>query len=156
MGAAMAREYDDDDWDDLDEREEEEKPGLLTTTRILVALAVVVVVAIVVARFVTHEKPEFSEISPRLIGVWMTTQPEFNDQYVEFEKNRVIFGTGGTGEVKFKVSGMDTEKIGDIEKYTVFYSDLAGTKRFVSLFLDEPGEVLRFTDSAEARWTRYE
>ena len=88
-------------------------------------------------------------------GLWTTTHPEYNDRYVEFEKNRVIFGTGGTGVVKFMVSGMDVEKIGDIDHYTVFYRDLAGTRHIVDLFLDEPGEVLRFTDSAEARWTRF-
>lgn len=144
-----------DDWDDFEELEEEEKPGILTTTRILVALLVVVVVAIVAARLFLSEKPEFAEITPRLFGLWTTTHPEFNDRYVEFEQNRVIFGTGGTGVVKFKVSGMDTEKIGDIDHYTVFYRDLAGTRHAVDVFLDQPGEVLRFTDSAEARWTRF-
>jgi len=153
----MARSHydDEDDWDDLDEIEEEQKPGILTTTRILVALMVVIVGAIVVARFVTHDKPEFAEITPRLIGIWITTQPELNDHYVEFEQKRVIFGTGGTGEVKYKVSGVDTEKIGEIDQYTVFYSDLAGTRHTVRVFLDEPGQVLRFTDSAAARWTRF-
>ena len=58
--------------------------------------------------------------------------------------------------VKFKVSGMDAEKIGDIDHYTLFYRALAGTRLFVDVFLDEPGEVLRFTDSAEVRWTRFE
>jgi len=67
---------------------------------------------------------------------------------VEFQKNRVIFGTGGTGVVKFEVSGMDAEKVGDIDRYTVFYRDLAGTRLFVDVLLDESGEVLRFTDSA--------
>jgi len=153
----MAKRYDDDDdWDDFEEYEEEEGPGIITTTRILVALLVVVVVTVVAARLVMWEKPEFSELTPRLFGLWTTTYPEFNDRYVEFEKNRVIFGTGGTGVVKFKVSGMDVEKIGDIDRYTVFYRDLAGTRLTVDVFLDEPGEVLRFTDSAEARWTRFE
>jgi hypothetical protein len=154
MGAAMAKRHD-DDWDDFEEYEEEVEPGILTTTRILVALLVVFVVAIVAARLVLWEKPEFPEVTPRLFGLWTTTHPEFNDRYVEFEKNRVIFGTGGTGVVKFMVSGMDVEKIGDIDHYTVFYRDLAGTRHIVDLFLDEPGEVLRFTDSAEARWTRF-
>ncbi len=154
MGAAMAKRHD-DDWDDFEEYEEEVEPGILTTTRILVALLVVFVVAIVAARLVLWEKPEFLEVTPRLFGLWTTTHPEFNDRYVEFEKNRVIFGTGGTGVVKFMVSGMDVEKIGDIDHYTVFYRDLAGTRHIVDLFLDEPGEVLRFTDSAEARWTRF-
>jgi len=151
----MARRELDDDWDDFEEYEEEKEPGVLTTTRILVGLLVVVVAAILVARLVLWEKPGFAEVTPRLFGLWTTTHPEFNDRYVEFEQNRVIFGTGGTGVVKFKVSGMDAEKIGDIDHYTVYYSDLAGTKHLVDVFLDEPGEVLRFTDSAEARWTRY-
>jgi len=154
----MARRYDDDDdWDEIEEFEEEEQePGILTTTRILVGLLVVVVVAIVVARLVLLEKPEFAEVTPRLFGLWTTSHPEYTDQYVEFRRDTVTFGTGGTGVVKFKVSGMDTEKVGDIDRYTVFYRDLAGTKHTVGLFLDEPGVVLRFTDSAEARWTRYE
>ncbi len=157
MGAAMAKRYDDeDDWDEIGEFEEEAEPGILTTPRILVALLVVFVFAIVAARLVLWEKPEFSELSPRLFGLWTTTYPELNDQYVEFEKNRVIFGTGGTGVVKFTVSGMNAEKVGDIDHYTVFYRDLAGTRHMVDVFLDEPGEVLRFTDSAEARWTRFD
>ena len=157
MGAAMAKRYDDDDdWDDFEEFEEEVEPGILTTTRILVALLVVFVVAIVAARLVLWEKPEFSELTPRLFGLWTTTYPEFNDRYVEFEKNRVIFGTGGTGVVKFKVSGMDVVKVGDIDHYTVFYRDLAGTRHSVDVFLDQPGKVLRFTDSADARWTRFD
>jgi hypothetical protein len=150
------REFDDEDWDELEELEEEEqKPGILSTTRILVALLVVVFVTIVVARLVLFEKPEFAELTPRLFGLWTTTHPEFNDRYVEFRKNTVIFGTGGTGVVKYNVSGMDAEKIGDIDHYTVYYRDLAGTKHIVNLFLDEPGEVLRFTDNADARWTRF-
>jgi hypothetical protein len=148
------REYD-DDWDDFEEYEEEEEPGILITTRILVGLLVVVVVAVMVARLILWDKPEFAEVTPRLFGLWTTTHPEFNDRYVEFEKNRVIFGTGGTGVVKFRVSGMDVEKIGDIDHFTVFYKDLAGAKHTVDVILDEAGEVLRFTDSAEARWTRF-
>jgi len=152
----MANRYDDEaEWDDFEEYEEEVEPGILTTARVLVVMLAVFVVAIVAARLVLWEKPEFSEVSPRLFGLWTTTHPEFNDRYVEFERNRVIFGTGGTGVVKFNVSGMDTEKIGDIDHYTVFYRDLAGTRHTVDVFLDEPGEMLRFTDSAEARWTRF-
>jgi hypothetical protein len=153
----MARRVYDDDWDDdeLDELEIEEEPGILTTTRILVGLLVAIVVAIVVARIVLFEKPEFAEVTPRLFGLWTTSHPEYSDRYVEFQKNTVIFGTGGTGVVKYKVSGMDTEKVGDVDRYTIFYRDLAGTKHEVNLFMEEPGEILRFTDSAEVRWTRW-
>ena len=151
------REFDDDDWDDFEEFEEEEKePGVLTTTRILVGLLVLVVVAIVVARLVLSETPEHAEITPRLIGLWTSSHPDFSDRYVEFQRKSVVFGTGGTGVVKFKVLGMDAEKIGDVDHFTVFYRDLAGTKHIADMLLDEPGKVLRFTDSAGARWTRFE
>lgn len=154
----MARRYDDDDdWDEIEEIEElEEEPGILTTTRILVGLLLVIVVAIVVGRMVFWEKPEFTELTPRLFGIWTTTHPEFTDQYVEFRRGTVIFGTGGTGVVKFKILGMDADKVGDNDHYTVSYRDLAGTKHYVDMLLDESGEVLRFTDNAEARWIRYE
>ena len=152
------REYD-EDWDDSGEIEaleiEEEEPGVLTTTRILIGFLVLVVIAIVVARIVVWEKPDFSEITPRLIGLWTTSHPEYTDRYVEFQRNFVIFGTGGTGGVKFAVIGMDAEEVGDIDRYTVHYRDLAGTRHRVGMFLDEAGVVLRFTDSADAHWTRF-
>jgi hypothetical protein len=154
-----ARRYDDeDDWDELDELEEleEEDSGVLTTTRILVGLLVVVLIAIVAARLMLWEKPEFSEVSPALIGIWTTTHPEYNDEYVEFRKETVKFGLGGTREVKFKVGGMDIDKVGDIDQFVIYYRDLAGTPHEVQMFLDESGQVLRFTDSAEARWTRWQ
>jgi hypothetical protein len=154
----MAAERYDDDWDEddeLDELELEEEPGVLTTTRILIGLLVVVLIAIIAARLMLWEKPEFAELSPALIGLWTTTHPEYNDRYVEFRKDTIKFGLGGTREVKFKIQGMDVDKVGDIDQFVIFYHDLAGTPHEVQMFLDESGDVLRFTDSAEARWTRW-
>ena len=153
----MARRAYDEDWDDeeLDEFETEGKPGILTTPRILMGLFVVVLVSIVVARLVLVEKPEFAEVTPRLFGLWTTAHPEYSDQYVEFQKNAVIFGTGGTGYVKYQVLGMDTEKVGDVDQYTILYKDLAGKRHEVNLFMEKHGEVLRFTDQADVRWKRW-
>ena len=154
----MARRGYEEDWDDehLEELEIEEEPGILTTTRILLGLLVVVMITIVAARLILFEKPEFAEVTPRLFGLWTTSHPHYTDRYVEFRKNEVVFGTGGTGVVKFKVSGMDAEKVGDVDRYTIHYRDLAGTRHAVSLFLDERGETLRFTDSADVRWIRWQ
>lgn len=153
----MARRAYDDDWDDeeVGELKIGEEPGVLTTTRILVGMLVVILILIVVARLVLFEKPEFAEVTPRLFGLWTTSHPEYSDRYVEFQKNTVTFGTGGTGVVKYEVYGMDTDKVGDIDRYTIFYRDLAGTKREATLFIEEPGQILRFTDHAEVRWTRW-
>ena len=57
--------------------------------------------------------------------------------------------------VNYKVYGMDTEKVGDVDRYTIIYRDLAGTKHEVNLFMEETGDVLRFTDAAEAHWIRW-
>jgi hypothetical protein len=153
----MAKRHDDDDWDDIEELEAEElEPGILTTTRILVGLLVVIVLVIVLARLVFWENPEFSEVSPRLFGMWTTSNPDFNDQFVEFRRDTVIFGTGGTGMVKYKVSGMDVDEVGDLTQYTIFYRDLAGNDHTVDVFLDAPGQVLRFTDNADVFWSRFE
>jgi hypothetical protein len=150
----MARKYNDDDWDDLEDLEEQ-KPGVLSTTRILVGLLVVVILAIAVARLVLWQEPEFSEVTPRLYGLWTTSHPDFNDQYFEFRKDTVIIGTGGTGVVKYEVDGMDTHEVGDLDQYTIFYHDLAGKTHVLDMLVDEPGEVMRFTDSADAYWTRF-
>jgi hypothetical protein len=150
------RRIDEDDWDDFEEVEEkEQKPGILTTSRILVGLAVAVVVVLVVARL-SAEKPQYSEVTPRLIGLWTCQHPEFSDQYVEFRRDAIVFGTGGTGVVKNKVSGMNVEKMGGADRYTIFYRDMAGTELYKDILLDETGMVLRFTDSADTLWTRYE
>ena len=150
------RRFDDDDWDDFDEVEEKEpKPGILTTSRILVGLVVAVVIVLVVTRLST-EKPQYSEVAPRLIGLWTCQHPELSDRYVEFRRDAIIFGTGGTGVVKYKVSGMNAEKLGGTDRYTIFYRDLAGTSLSKDILLDERGQVLRFTDNADALWTRYE
>jgi hypothetical protein len=153
----MARRAYDDDWDDeeLDELETEEGPGILTTPRILVGLLVIILISIFVARFVLVEKPEFAEVTPRLFGLWTTAHPEYSDQYVEFKKNTVIFGTGGTGFVIYRVLGMDTEKVGDVDRYTIYYRDMAGRRHEANLFMEEPGEILRFTDQADVRWKRW-
>ena len=150
------RRIDEDDWDDFEEIEEQEpKPAILTTSRILVGLVVAVVIALVAARLST-EKPQYVEVTPRLIGLWTCDHPEFSDRYVEFRRDAVIFGTGGTGVVKYKVSGMNAEKLGGTDRYTVFYRDLAGTSLHKDILLDGSGKVLRFTDNADALWTRYE
>jgi len=115
-------EYNDDEWDDFEECiEEERSQGLLSTTRILAAAGVLVVVALVAATIIAYP--------PRLIGLWTCDDPAQSDFYVEFRREFVIFGTGGTGDVKCRVLGLDTEKAGDADHFTVRYRDMAGIRQ---------------------------
>jgi hypothetical protein len=148
-------EYNDDEWDEFEEEIEEERPqGFLSTTRILAAAGVLVVVALVAATIIAYDPPDLREVPPRLIGLWTCDDPAQSDFYVEFRREFVIFGTGGTGDVKCRVLGLDTEKAGDADHFTVRYRDMAGIRHRRSMLLDETGTVLRFTDRPSVRWSR--
>ena len=147
--------YNDDEWDDFEEEIEEVRPpGILSTTRILVGLAVLMVVSVVAAKIIGYDPPDLSEVPPQLIGLWSCDDPDQSDHYVEFRREFIIFGTGGTGDLKCRVSGLDTEKTGNVDRFTVRYRDMAGIKHRISMLLDESGTVLLFTDQPSVRWSR--
>ena len=150
-------EYSDDEWDEFEEEVEEERPqGLLSTTRILAGLAVLVVVAVVATKIIDYDPPDLREVPPRLIGLWTCDDPARSDHYVEFRREFVIFGNGGAGDIKCRVSGLDAEKVGNVDQFTVRYRDMAGIKHRTTMLLDESGTVLRFTDQPSVQWSRLE
>jgi len=150
-------EYNDDEWDEFEEEVEEERSqGPLSTTRILAGLAVLVVVAVVAAKIIDYDPPDLREVPPRLIGLWTCDDPARSDHYVEFRREFVIFGNGGAGDIKCRVSGLDAEKVGNVDQFTVRYRDMAGIKHRTTMLLDESGTVLRFTDQPSVQWSRLE
>ncbi len=112
------------------------------------------VVAVVAARMISLDSPDVTEMPPQLLGLWSCDDPARSDHYVEFRREFVVFGRGGTSAVKFRVSGIDVEKVGTVDGFTVRYRDLAGVKHRTSMLLDESGTVLRFNDEPSVRWTR--
>jgi hypothetical protein len=147
--------FNDDAWDDLEAQNEKKRPpGALTTPRILVGVAVLAVVAVVAARMISLDPPDLTEMPLQLIGLWSCDDPARSDHYVEFRREFVVFGRGGTSAVKFRVSGIDVEKVGTVDGFTVLYRDLAGVKHRTSMLLDESGTVLRFNDDPSVRWSR--
>ena len=150
-------EYNNDEWNEFEEEiEEERSQGLFSTTRILAALAVLVVVAVVAAKIIAYDPPDLREVPPQLIGLWTCDDPARSDHYVEFRPEFVIFGKGGAGDLKCRVSGLDAEKVGNIDRFTVRYRDMAGIKHRTSMLLDESGTALRFTDRPVVIWSRVE
>ncbi len=145
-----------DDWDDDEPTKPDPGPGLLSTPRILAALAVVVVVVLVIGSIVKKEDLDFSEVPPQLIGLWTCSDPEESDRFVQFRRNFITFGTGGTGQIKCDVIGLTVEEIGDVTKYTVHYRDMARTKIVRQILVNSEGDELRFTDETNLRWVRYD
>ena len=145
-----------DDWDDDEPQNTEKGPGLLSTPRILGTLAVLVIVALAIGSVVKEEELASKEIPPQLIGLWTCSDPEKSDFFVDFRRDSIIFGTGGTGKIKCRVIGVNLEQVGDVNKYTVHYRDMARNKIVRQILVDPAGDELRFTDEAGLRWVRFE
>jgi len=128
---------------------------VLTTPRILAALVVVVFVVVVIGGVMNRQRMDLKEVPPSLIGLWTTDDQEKSAFFVEFQRQAVRLGTGGTSDVKFRVLGLTTETVGEVEHLTLYYRDLAGNRHEMEMLLDETGEELRFMDHPGAVWTRF-
>ena len=146
-----------DDWDDWDDEPVvvERKPSVVSTRRILIGLVVVAVLAVVVGGRMTREPMRYSEVPDALLGTWTCDHPEHSDLWIEFERERVSFGTGGTGSNNCRVLGVDEEAVGNLRQFVVLYKDMAGRKHRRELLLDASGESLRFTDRPALAYSRY-
>ena len=145
-----------DDWDAADVKQKPPAPEILTTRRILWGLAAVALVAIAVGSVVSRDEYQFRESPSRLLGMWSCEDPERSDIWVEFRPEFVVFGTGGTGTLKARILGIKFEQVGDVERYTVFYRDLAGKEHNKEVVLAPPGTSLRFSDEPGVDWTRFD
>ena len=135
---------------------DEEPPGKITTARILIAVAVLAVVIVLGASVAFHEPLQHEEIPPRLVGLWTCGDPERSDWYTDFARDSITFGTGGTSRMKCRVIGLNAEKIGEVDHYTVHYRDMAREKQVMELLLDSTGTTIRLTDEPGVLWNKYE
>jgi hypothetical protein len=147
----------DDDWDDeVVVKKKPPGPSLLTTRRILWGLAALAVAALLLGSVVSRDEFQFKETPTKLIGMWTCGDPEKSDFWVEFRPQFVIFGTGGTGTMKYRILGFKFEQVGELERYTVFYKDLAGKQHTREIVLPPSGDTLRFADEPGVNWTRFD
>ena len=147
----------DDDWDDdVVVKKKPPRPDVLTTRRIFWGLAVVAIAAVVLGSLLSRDAFDFQGAPLRLVGVWTCADPERSDLWVEFRGDFVIFGTGGTGTMKYRILGGNMEKVGEIERYKIFFRDLAGKEHNREILLAPPGKSLRFADEPSTSWTRFE
>jgi len=135
---------------------DEEPPGAITTRRILIAVAIVAVVIVVASPIAFREKLQHREIPPRLIGLWTCEDPERSDWYVDFARESITFGRGGTSRLKCSVIGLNSERIGEVGHHTVHYRDMAKKKHVMEILLDGSGTAIRFTDQPGVIWKKYE
>jgi hypothetical protein len=128
----------------------------LTTPRILIGLAIVTVVALVIGSVVLHEEMQLAEIPPQLIGTWTCGHQEHSDLWVEFDRNWITFGTGGTGNLRCEVIGANADKVGGLDRFVVQYRDMARKRHFREILVDSAKGELRFVDEPGLVWNRYD
>jgi hypothetical protein len=145
-----------DDWDEEPEVKKEPRKRVLTTSRILIGLAAVTVLGLVVGRVFVHEGMQLSEVPPQLIGTWTCGHQEHSDLWVEFARNWITFGTGGTGNLRCEVIGANAEKVGGLDRFVVQYRDMARKRHFREILLDTAKGELRFADQPGLVWSRYD
>ena len=135
---------------------DEEPPGGITTRRILIAAAGFAVVIVVLSQIAFRERLQYREIPPRLIGMWTCEDPLRSDWYVDFARESITFGRGGTSRLKCSVVGLNSERIGEVDHHTVHYRDMAKRKHVMEILLDRSGNEIRFTDEPGVLWKKYE
>ena len=147
----------DDDWDDdVVVKKQVPEPEGLTTRKILWGLLGVALVAVVVGTIVSRDDYQFEESPPPILGMWTCDDPETPDLWVEFRPQFVIFGTGGTGTQKFRILGIEFERVGEVDRYNVFYRNLAGKEHNKEVVLMPSGNQMRFADQPAVTWSRYQ
>jgi hypothetical protein len=99
---------------------------------------------------------QLSEVPAQLIGTWTCDNEEHSDLWVEFERDAVTFGTGGTGRLRCRVLGSNADTTGSVYRFAVKYKDMAGDKHLKEILMDESGTALRFTDRPDLRYSRYD
>lgn len=102
------------------------------------------------------EKPDGStrDVPARLHGVWVTTNPDYSDRYLEIGRNFITFGTGGVNSKRFEVTGFEGYRDSDgRELDTIYFKDVDGSKFSRQLYLGlETGKQLTFKNQPEVVW----
>ncbi len=67
-----------------------------------------------------------------LTGEWRTSAPGYEDRYMKFTTNRLIYGIGEGGEISHIIKKIEIEQLGHKTVYTFYYKDEEGDKTFLS------------------------
>lgn len=122
---------------------------------LLVALGIVLAIAGYRMLF-QEQMGQLRAVPANLQGVWVTTNPEYGDGYVELGADFITFGSGAVTSKRFKVTGLD--RGGDrhpIETYTVYFRDVGKSTLSRSFtFSKDGGGRLVFVNQPEVVWVR--
>jgi hypothetical protein len=91
-----------------------------------------------------------------LIGLWKTSDPKYEDRFLEIDRSTITFGTGGGNSDTHSITSIEIEKGPEAKGnlYTIAY-DKEGQK-FTFLIYYHPANqgTIRFKNQDQIVWTR--
>ena len=92
-----------------------------------------------------------------LIGVWKTSDPKYEDRFLEIDRSTITFGKGGGDSDTHPITSIEVEKGPEAKGnlYTIAYKDKEGQKFNFLIYYDPANQgTIRFKNQDQIEWTR--
>ena len=91
-----------------------------------------------------------------LLGTWVTPAPRYEDQYIEINRETILFGTGTGNSTFFMIKKIEENKIGEFVEWTFHCKTVENSPFNIVLFYtkDEDGAYFEIRNQRQNRWVK--
>ena len=90
-----------------------------------------------------------------LRGVWTTSDPRYEDRFLQFDGATVTFGWGEAGSGSYRIADIDSEPDENGARVHVRYRDRSQTEYQLNFhYATQQKDTIRLNNPKEARWYR--
>jgi len=121
----------------------------------LLAILGLLLIIVLYRALTTPPEGAFRKVPERLQGVWITSNQEYSDRFLELGADFITFGTGGVNSRRFEVTGIDESRDPTTgrELFVVYFKDVDGSRfsREFSVHLENKKELV-FVNQPDVVW----
>jgi hypothetical protein len=125
-----------------------------TPSRNVLAIAAVVVCGLVAAAFAVSSFQERPTTPEKLLGIWSTTAPGYEDRHLVFVKTGVAFGTGQDSPDGNLIKQIETAPEGPRTLYRIVYRTEGGGQGSLSFYYDERSHLITYLNQPHLKWKK--
>ncbi|HET6464774.1 MAG TPA: hypothetical protein VFH55_04085 [Nitrospiria bacterium] len=119
----------------------------MITDRILAVLVVLIIGS-------GCQSDQTTNIPDGLVGIWETSAKKYQDRFMEFNKDAVIFGTGDGNQSVQPIRKVKTVRENNKDLYTITYLDEDDAEYSFSFYYDPVGGVIMLKNQEEIEWKK--
>ncbi len=113
-------------------------------------------ITIVISSFVLLILPSCEQKSSHLlpsalVGTWVTDDLRYEDRYVEFSNNMIIFGAGGNDSYNLFITKTAKNISGSVTEWIFFCDDLEGNPSEIVIFYQTPTDTTATSGSIKLK-----